>query len=102
MDTSEHFVALVIYPSTPNAQVGQADTLIRMSEDAIRRMPGFISGRVFLSEDGENVVTMVEWLNRESFAAFRQTELGRAGVELFGELHPRAYWLVPHKQVTAL
>ena len=101
MNATEHFIALVIYPTTPPTQVGHADTLIRMSEDAIRRMPGFISGRVFLSEDGENVVTIVEWLNRESFAAFRRSDLGRAGVELFGELHPRAYWLVPHAQVTA-
>ena len=44
METSGSFVALVIYPSTRPAQIGQADTLLRMAEDAIRSMPGFVSG----------------------------------------------------------
>jgi heme-degrading monooxygenase HmoA len=101
VDTSERFVALVIYPSTRPAQIGQADTLLRMAEDNIRSMPGFVAGRVFLSEDGENVISMVEWRDRESFARFRQSEFGRAAVQMAGELHPRAYWLVPHASVDA-
>ena len=101
MPPTERFVALVIYPSTPPAQLGQADTLLRMAEDTIRRMPGFIAGRVFLSEDGESVVTMVEWRDRESFAHFRQSEFGRTAVQMVGELHPTAYWLQPHATITA-
>lgn len=101
MDSVEAFVALVIYPSTPPAQTGQADTLVRMAEDAIRSMPGFIRGRVFLSEDGENVVSLVEWRDRESFAQFRQSEFGRAATMVAGELHPRAYWLRPFAVVEA-
>ena len=64
MDTTEGFIALVIYPSTSPAQRGQADTLLRVAEETIRGMPGFISGRVFLSEDGESVVSMLAWRDR--------------------------------------
>jgi heme-degrading monooxygenase HmoA len=101
MDTTERFVALVIYPSTPTAQVGQADALLRMS-DAIRSMPGLVVGRVFVSEDGNSVVSMVEWRDRESFARFRQSEFGRGAAQVAGELHPKAYWLRPHATVDAL
>jgi heme-degrading monooxygenase HmoA len=100
METTDRFIALVIYPSTPAAQLGQADTLLRMAEDAIRGMPGFVSGRIFLSEDGESVISMVEWRDRESFAHFRQSEFGRAAAQVVGELHPKAYWLHPHRTVT--
>ena len=99
MTPTEPFVALVIYPSTPQGQVGQADTLIRMAADAIRSMPGFVSGRVFLSEDGASVISMVEWRDRDSFAQFRQSEFGRAGVQVVGELHPTRYWLRPHATI---
>jgi heme-degrading monooxygenase HmoA len=101
VDTTEAFISLVIYPSTPPAQLAQADTLLRMAEETIRRMPGFIAGRVFLGEDGESVVSMVEWRDRESFTHFRQSEFGRAAVQVVGKLHPKAYWLHPHAAVTA-
>ena len=101
METSECFVALVIYPSTPPAQLGQADTLLRMAEETIRGMPGFITGRVFLCEVGETIVCMVEWRDRESFTHFRQSEFGRAAVQVVGEFHPKAYWLHPHASVSA-
>jgi len=101
VDTAESFVALVIYNSTPPAQVGQADTLLRLTEATLRSMPGFVGGRLFLSEDGESVVSLVEWRDRESFARFRQSEFGRAGTQVLGELHPKAYWLRPHAVVEA-
>ena len=99
METTEPFVALVIYPSTASAQAGQAESLLRMAEAAIRNMPGFVSGRIFLTEDGESVVTLVEWRDRESYAHFRQTEFGRAATEVVGKLHPKAYWLRPYATV---
>ena len=99
-EPADHFVALVIYPSTPPAQLGQAETLLRMTEDTVRRMPGFIAGRVFLSEDGEHVISMMEWRDRESFANFRQSEFGRAAVQVAGELHPTPYWLHPHASIS--
>ena len=89
METSKRFVALVIYPSTPPAQLGQADTLLRMAEETIRGMPGFVAGRIFLSEDGETVISMVEWRDRESFTHFRQSEFGRAALQVIGSFIPR-------------
>ena len=99
MSGNEGFVALVMYSTTPAAQQGQAETLVKMAQDEIRSMPGFVSGRVFVSEDGAHIVTLVEWRDRESFVAFRQTEFGRAGAQMMGELHPTPYWLKPFAAV---
>ena len=98
-NAKESFVTLVIYPSTPPSQIGQADTLLRTAEAAIRSMPGFVAGRVFLSEDGDSVVSLVEWRDRESFARFRQSEFGRVATQVAGELHPKPYWLRPYAAV---
>jgi len=56
-------------------------------------MPGFITGRVYLSEDGANIISLVEWRDRDSFLQFRQSEFGRAATQVMGELHPMPYWL---------
>jgi heme-degrading monooxygenase HmoA len=93
MDARKPFAALVIYPTTPSAQQGQAETLLRVAEASLREMPGFITGRVYLSEDGENIISLVEWRDRESFLQFRQSEFGRAATQVMGELHPMPYWL---------
>jgi heme-degrading monooxygenase HmoA len=100
MAPAEPFISLVFYPSTAPAQAGQADTLLRMVEATIRREPGFLGGRVFLSEDGDSVVTLVEWQDREAFVNFRQTEFGRMATQVAGELHPTAYWLRPYAVVS--
>ena len=102
MAAAEPFVALVIYPTIPAVQEGQADALLRMAETTIRSMPGFLRGQVFLSEDGSSIVTLVEWKDRESFAQFRQREIGRTAKLVAGEFHPKAYWLRQHAAVTAL
>lgn len=91
--TADLFTALLIFPSTPAAQVGQAHALLRMAEAAISSTAGFVSGRLFISEDGESVVSLVEWRDRESFTQFRQTEFGRMATQAAGELRPRPYWL---------
>jgi heme-degrading monooxygenase HmoA len=93
MDATKPFAALVIYPTTPGAQQGQAETLLQMAQSTISSMPGFVSGRVYLSEDGEHIVSLVEWRDRESFLHFRQSEFGRAATQMVGELHPMPYWL---------
>lgn len=89
----ESFIALVIFPSTAAAQAGQADALLRIAESALRNSTGFVSGRLFVSEDGESVVSLVEWRDRESFTRFRQSEFGRMTAQVSGELRPRPYWL---------
>jgi hypothetical protein len=71
MDMVEPFVALVIYPTTPDGQSRQADNLARIASEKIRSLPGFLRSRVFVSEDGESLVTLTEWSD-ESFLQFRQ------------------------------
>jgi heme-degrading monooxygenase HmoA len=101
MDAVEPFVALVIYPTTPDAQARQADNLIKLASGQVRLLPGFLRGRVFVSEDGESLVTLTEWSDRESFQQFRQSEFGRAAVQVTSTLHPKAYWLRQHAAVEA-
>ena len=92
MDAAEPFVALVIYPTTADAQARQADNLVKIAEK-IRLLPGFLRARILLSEDGRNLVTLTEWSDRSSFEAFRESEFGRAATLLAASLHPQALWL---------
>jgi heme-degrading monooxygenase HmoA len=101
MDLVEPFVALVIYPTTREAQSRQADNLMRIASEKLRLLPGFLRGRVLLSEDGESLVTLTEWSDRESFQQFRQSEFGQAAVLLTAALHPKVYWLRQHSQIEA-
>ena len=101
MDLVEPFVALVIYPTTADTQGRQADNLVKMAADKIRLLPGFLRGRVFLSEEGDSLVTLTEWSDRESFQAFRQSEFGKAATQLAAGLNPKAYWLRLHGAVKA-
>jgi heme-degrading monooxygenase HmoA len=99
MDMAEPFVALVIYPTTPDAQSRQADNLARIAAEKVRQLPGFLRGRILVSEDGESLVTLTEWTDRESFQQFRQSEFGQAAVRLAADLRPQAHWLRQHATV---
>jgi heme-degrading monooxygenase HmoA len=101
MDMVEPFVALVIYPTTMDAQLRQAQNLARIASEKIRGLPGFLSARVFVSEDGDSLVTLTEWSDRESFLQFRQSEFGQAAIHLAAELHPEAHWLRQHATIEA-
>jgi heme-degrading monooxygenase HmoA len=101
VDMMEPFVALVVYPTGKDAQARQADNHARFASEKIRALPGFLRGRVFVSEDGESLVTLTEWSDRESFVQFRQSEFGQAAVKLATELHPQAYWLRQHAAIEA-
>ena len=101
MDMVEPFVALVIYPTTPDRQSRQADNLARIASEKIRALPGFLRARVFVSEDGESLVTLTEWSDRESFQQFRRSEFGQAAIRLAADLHPVAHWLRQHAIVEA-
>jgi heme-degrading monooxygenase HmoA len=101
MDVVEPFMALVVYPTTAEAQSRQAENLFRIASEQIRLLPGFLRGRVFVSEDGENLVTLTEWSDRESFQRFRESEFGRSAVLLTATLQPKAYWLRLHAGVEA-
>ena len=101
MDIVEPFMALVIYPTTLDAQSRHADNLLRLASEKVRLLPGFLRGRVFLSEDGDSLVTLTEWSDRASFQSFRQSEFGRTAVELTAGLHPKSYWLRQHAALEA-
>ena len=96
MDRAEPFLALVIYPTTPDAQARHADNLIRLAGERVRLLPGFLRGRVFVSEDGANIVSISEWRDRQSFEAFRQSEFGQSATLLLANLNPKSYWLRHH------
>ena len=87
----EPFVALVVYPTQKDAQQRQAENLARIASEKVSALPGFLTSRVFLSEDGESLVSLTEWSDRDSFVQFRQSEFGQAAIRLAAELHPRAY-----------
>jgi len=95
----ESFVALVIYPTTADAQSRQADNLVRLVGAEVRRMPGFQRGQVLVSEDGASLVTLTEWSDRESFDRFRASDFGRAAVHLTAGLGPKTFWLRPHAAI---
>ena len=101
MDVVEPFLALVIYPTTADAQQRQAGNLERIASEKLRPLPGFLRARVLVSEDGESLVTFTEWTDRESFQQFRASEFGRAAVALTAGLHPKSYWLHQHAAVEA-
>ena len=96
----DSFVALVIYPTTAEAQSRQADNLVRLIGAEVRRRPGFERGQVLLSEDGTSLVTLTEWKDRESFEQFRASDFGRAAVHLTAGLSPKSLWLRPHAAIT--
>ncbi len=98
---AEPFMALVIYPTTADAQTRQADNFIKLVAEQVRSLPGFQGARLFLSEDGKHLVTLTEWRDRDSFQNFRGSEFGRAAIELVTELHPVSYWLRQHAAVEA-
>jgi heme-degrading monooxygenase HmoA len=101
MDVVEPFMALVIYPTTADAQERQAGNLMRVASDKLRLLPGFLRARVLVSEDGESLLTLTEWSDRDSFQQFRASEFGRAAVALTAGLHPKSYWLRQHAAVEA-
>jgi heme-degrading monooxygenase HmoA len=69
---AEAFLALVIYPSSADAQTRQADNLANMASEEILRQPGLLRARVLLSEDGTTIMTLTEWRDRASFQKFRR------------------------------
>ena len=55
----------------------------------LRSQAGFRSARAYVAEDRSEVLTIVEWDNREQFLAARQSEAGRRLVEDALRWHPR-------------
>jgi heme-degrading monooxygenase HmoA len=100
VDAIEPFIGLVIYPTTADAQQRRAETVARVGQE-LRLLPGFLRAQVLVSEDGESLVTITWWADRESFEQFRQSETGRAAAVLATGAHPKAFWLRLHADVQA-
>jgi heme-degrading monooxygenase HmoA len=96
---SDPFLALVIYPTTADAQARQADNLLKLASEQLRKLPGLLRARVLLSEDGASLVTLTEWRDRESFQKFRDSDFGKAASSVMAGLHPKAYWLRQHAAI---
>jgi heme-degrading monooxygenase HmoA len=61
----------------------------RLGLDLLRTQPGFRSARLLMSEDQTEAALIVEWLSRDHFVEYRQTEIGRGLVEAAVRLHPQ-------------
>ena len=101
MDAVEPFLSLVIYPTDPSLQNRHADNLATLAAAKIRLLPGFLRGRIFVSEDGFSLVSIAEWSDRQSFEQFRQSEFGQSATLLLANLNPKAYWLRHHSALEA-
>ena len=60
----------------------------RLGLDGLRSQPGFRSARLMVAEDDTEAVLVVEWESRNDFAAYRETEIGRAAVAGALRFHP--------------
>ena len=102
MDMVEPFVALVIYPTTPDAQSRQADNLARIASEKIRELPGFLRApRLRVGGRGEprdphrvERPGVVPAVPAERVRPGRDPPRGRSCT-------PRAYWLRQHATVEA-
>lgn len=101
MDEAQPFVALVIYPTSADEQARHADNLVQLASDKLDGLRGLLRARVLVSEDGQNLVTLTEWRDRESFQTFRESDFGRAASTLMAGLHPKSYWLRQHAALEA-
>jgi heme-degrading monooxygenase HmoA len=99
MAQKDPFLALVIYSTTADTQVQKADNIVKLAEERLRGVSGLIRARVFLSEDGESLVTLTEWSDRDSFQKFREGDFGRAAAAVMVGAHPKAFWLRQHAAV---
>lgn len=99
MPETERFLALVIYPTTADAQVRHADNLVRLASERLRNLPGLLRARVLLSEDGANILTLTEWTDRDTFQKFRDSDFGRAASTLMAGLDPKTFWLHQHAEL---
>jgi heme-degrading monooxygenase HmoA len=101
MEKTEPFVALVIYPTTPDGQSRWAETLAKAARSELQLLPGFLHAQVLVSEDGQSLVTMTTWSDRESFEQFRNSDYGRMAALVASAAMPKPFWLRLHAEIAA-
>jgi quinol monooxygenase YgiN len=90
---SKPFHVLMLFPTPAAQQRDHAEKLATFIREGIKGQPGFLSARLFLTEDGEKVVEHFQWMDRASYEAYRASELGKAAASLLVTLHPQVLFL---------
>lgn len=60
-----------------------------VGSDAMRAHSGFRGSRLYVAEDGDEAVMIVEWDSREHFIGYRQSDAGRQAVETAMQWRPK-------------
>jgi heme-degrading monooxygenase HmoA len=58
---------VAVFPVTPTDQQHLLQQVIQTLESTLKPSPGFVSGSVFRSRDGERVTSYVQWANQEPY-----------------------------------
>lgn len=58
-----------VFPAESENQARLVEQAVQMIESALRQYPGFVSGSVIRSRDGQRVTSYIQWLNQESYVA---------------------------------
>jgi hypothetical protein len=93
LETHKPFHVLMLFPTKPAQQREHAEKLASFIREGIKIQPGFLSARIFLTEDGEKVVEHFQWMDRAAYESYRSSELGKAAASLLVSLHPQVFFL---------
>ncbi len=75
-----------IFTVQPENQQPLADLLVRATEEAMSKQPGYVSASIHTSLDGTRVTNYAQWRSREDFEAIFQNPDTRAHMEEAGKL----------------
>ena len=70
-ELARRFHVLMLFPTTPAQQREHAEKLGTFIREGIKVQPGFLSARLFLTEDGEKIVEHFQWMDRAAYEAYR-------------------------------
>ena len=92
-DVHKPFHVLMLFPTQPAHQRKHAEKLSSFIREGIKVQPGFLSARLFLTEDGETIVEHFQWMDRAAYEAYRSSELGKSAAALLVSLHPQVFFM---------
>ena len=68
----DHVVLINTFIVKPGQAEALLDLLAQATEQVMKRVPGFISANLHISDDRKRVVNYAQWESREAFAALRE------------------------------
>jgi len=71
---NKFFTAVFEFNVDPTQQARMRTELPRIMDEVVSKQPGFVSGNLHLSHDGEKVLNYFQWESKEAFLAFRADE----------------------------